>query len=124
MGRFGINGANAIDRWGLIGESETDTHFRRPFCGRVAHWPGVNDSRGTTMRVRYSMALLVGACLVAPLGAADGLVSLFDRSSHDFGNVPIGPMLRTSFTVKNTTNQNLRIVSARVSCGCVTPYVT
>ena len=74
--------------------------------------------------VRYSMGLLVGACLVAPLGAADGLASLFDRQSHDFGNVPIGPMLRTSFTVTNTTNQNLRIVSARVSCGCVTPYVT
>jgi len=70
------------------------------------------------------MGLIVGACLVAPLGAADGLGSLFDRQSHDFGNVPIGPMLRTSFTVKNTTNQNLRIVSARVSCGCVTPYVT
>ena len=70
------------------------------------------------------MALVVGACLVAPVGAADGLVSLFDRQSHDFGNVPIGPLLRTSFTLKNTTDQNLRIVSARVSCGCVTPYVT
>src|SRR5260370_36107899 len=73
--------------------------------------------------VRYSLALVVGACLVAPVGAANGLASLFDRQSHDFGNVPIGPLLRTSFTIKNTTTQNVRVVSARVSCGCVTPYV-
>ena len=73
--------------------------------------------------LKYSMALLVGACLVAPVGAGNGLVSLFDRQSHDFGNVPIGPMLRTTFKIKNTTTQNVRVVSARVSCGCVTPTI-
>ena len=73
---------------------------------------------------KYSMTLLAGLCLVASVGADNGLVSLFEQQSHDFGNVPIGPLLRTSFTLKNTTGQNIRIVSARVSCGCVSPFVT
>jgi hypothetical protein len=73
---------------------------------------------------KFFMAFALGVGLCAPLGAADGLAALFDRRSHDFGNVPIGPQLQTTFTLKNTTNQNLRLVSARVSCGCVTPTVT
>ena len=70
---------------------------------------------------RYSFALLVGASLLSPVGAADSLASLFDTQVHDFGNVPVGPMLHHAFTIKNTTNQALRISNLRVSCGCVTP---
>lgn len=73
---------------------------------------------------KYFVALALGALLCAPVGAAPGLAALFDAQSHDFGNVPIGPQLQTTFTLKNTTDQNIRIVSARVSCGCVTPTVT
>jgi hypothetical protein len=67
------------------------------------------------------MPLLIGACLLSPLGAAEGLVALFDTQSHDFGNVPIGPMLHHEFKIKNTTNQTLHIANLRVSCGCTTP---
>ncbi len=67
---------------------------------------------------RLLYALIVGIGFVAPLGAADGLRSLFDKQSHDFGNVPIGPLVQTSFTFKNTTNQNLHVANCRVSCGC------
>ena len=65
-------------------------------------------------------ALMVGISVVAPLGAADGLASLFDKPTHDFGNVPIGPLLQTAFEFKNTTTANLHVANVRVSCGCVT----
>ena len=67
---------------------------------------------------RYLYALIVSISTVAPLAAADGLSALFDKQSHDFGNVPIGPLVQTSFNFKNTTNQNLHVASVRVSCGC------
>src|SRR5262245_44154020 len=67
---------------------------------------------------RLFLALLAGLALVAP-ARADGLSSLFDAQSHDYGNVPIGPMLNHSFTLKNTTSDTLQISSVRVSCGCV-----
>ena len=70
---------------------------------------------------RYSFALLVGASLLSPVVGADSLASLFDTQVHDFGNVPVGPMLHHAFTIKNTTNSTLRIANLRVSCGCVTP---
>jgi len=70
---------------------------------------------------RFSISLLMGVCFLGPLGAADGLSALFDTQSHDFGNVPIGPMLHHDFTIKNTTNQTLHIANLRVSCGCTTP---
>ena len=70
---------------------------------------------------RYSFALLVGASMLSPVGAADSLASLFDTQVHDFGNVPVGPMLHHAFTVKNTTKQTLKVANLRVSCGCVTP---
>ncbi|HEV3144103.1 MAG TPA: DUF1573 domain-containing protein [Gemmataceae bacterium] len=67
---------------------------------------------------RFSFALLVGLALGAPAWA-DGLASLFDAQRHDFGNVPIGPMLNHSFTIKNTTSDTLQISNVHVSCGCV-----
>jgi hypothetical protein len=71
--------------------------------------------------LRFSISVLMATCFLAPVGAAEGLAALFDTQSHDFGNVPIGPMLRHDFTIKNTTNQTLQIANLRVSCGCVTP---
>lgn len=67
---------------------------------------------------RFSVALLLGVCLIAP-ARAESLPSLFDKRVHDFGNVPIGPLLSHEFTIKNTTNQTLHIYNVRVSCGCV-----
>ena len=67
---------------------------------------------------RLLFALFVAMGLAAP-ASAQKLSSLFDAQNHDFGNVPIGPMLNHSFTVKNTTNETLQISSVHVSCGCV-----
>jgi hypothetical protein len=70
---------------------------------------------------RYCLSGLLVLGLSAPLWAADGLAALFDKQVHDFGDVPIGPTLYHTFTIKNTTNQTLQIGGLRVSCGCVTP---
>lgn len=73
--------------------------------------------------VRFGFALVLGACLLSPLGAAESIASLFDTRSHDFGNVPVGPTVQHNFTIKNTTKHTLTIApnGLRVSCGCTTP---
>jgi hypothetical protein len=63
----------------------------------------------------------MGLALVVPAGAADGFAALFDTQTHNFGDVPYGPSVMHSFTIKNTTNQTLQIGGLRVSCGCITP---
>jgi hypothetical protein len=70
---------------------------------------------------RCILSSLLVISLSLPLAAADGLAALFDKQVHDFGDVPIGPTLHHTFTIKNTTNQTLQIGGLRVSCGCVTP---
>jgi hypothetical protein len=70
---------------------------------------------------RLGLVLMMGIAFVAPAAAADGLTALFDTQSHNFGDVPYGPTVQHSFTIKNTTNQVLQIGGLRVSCGCVTP---
>lgn len=76
---------------------------------------------GKRQMLRYFLSLLLVTGLTLPLPAAEGLLALFDKQVHDFGDVPIGPVLHHSFTIKNTTNQTLQIGGLRVSCGCVTP---
>lgn len=73
---------------------------------------------------RFCGAVLFGFCLIAPVQADDGLPALFDNRVHDFGNVPIGPLLSHEFTIKNTTKQALHISNVRVSCGCVAASAT
>ena len=53
---------------------------------------------------RVSFALLAAFAVAAP-ATAQSLAGLFDARSHDFGNVPIGPTLNHSFTIKNTTTK-------------------
>jgi hypothetical protein len=64
-----------------------------------------------------SFALFAAFALAAPAGA-QSLAGLFDARSHDFGNVPIGPTLNHSFTIKNSSNETLQIYNVHVSCGC------
>jgi hypothetical protein len=68
---------------------------------------------------RFCFGLLLGVSLLGSARAGDDLVSLFDAKVHDFGNVPIGPLLSHEFTLKNTTKSTLHIYNVRVSCGCV-----
>lgn len=45
----------------------------------------------------------------------------FDREVHDFGTVPEGELVETTFTVTNTGNSNLVITNAQATCGCTVP---
>lgn len=72
---------------------------------------------------RYCAVVFLGVCLIAPARSQD-LAALFDKRVHDFGNVPIGPLLSHEFTIKNTTKDTLHIYNVRVSCGCVAAQAT
>lgn len=50
-----------------------------------------------------------------------GLAELFDKTSHDFGQVPSGSISVARFTLKNTTGSEVRITSMSSSCRCATP---
>ncbi|CAL2101834.1 conserved exported protein of unknown function [Tenacibaculum sp. 190130A14a] len=45
----------------------------------------------------------------------------FDREVHDFGTVPEGEIVKTSFIVTNTGKSDLVITNAQATCGCTVP---
>jgi hypothetical protein len=69
---------------------------------------------------RFCLAAVAGVVLALPAPAATWAEGLFEKLSHDFGGVPVGPTLTHSYRLTNNTNSTLRITSVRVSCGCVT----
>jgi hypothetical protein len=107
---------NGLPSWNL------QTDFRIAQSHRLGKGVWLNDQEwtvtGENIMHRFTFALLLGFGLTAP-AMADGLSSLFDAQSHDFGNVAIGPTLSHTFTIKNTTNDVLAISNVHVSCGCV-----
>jgi hypothetical protein len=70
--------------------------------------------------MRYALGLLF-LLPASPLLA--GANDYFSEHAKDFGTTPRGPILTHYFTLKNTTNANVQIGSARVSCGCVSATV-
>lgn len=48
----------------------------------------------------------------------------FDRTVHNFGKIPQGTPVTTTFTVKNTGKTPLLISGVQASCGCTTPSYT
>ncbi|WP_299103798.1 DUF1573 domain-containing protein [uncultured Tenacibaculum sp.] len=45
----------------------------------------------------------------------------FDREVHDFGTVPEGEVVKTTFIVTNTGKSDLVITNAQATCGCTVP---
>ncbi|MBS1684257.1 MAG: DUF1573 domain-containing protein [Bacteroidetes bacterium] len=45
----------------------------------------------------------------------------FERTLHDFGRVPSGPVYKTSFKFTNTGKEDLIVSNAKASCGCTVP---
>ena len=46
----------------------------------------------------------------------------FDKSEHNFGNLPEGPQAKTDFEVTNTSKTEPLIISnVQASCGCTVP---
>lgn len=48
----------------------------------------------------------------------------FDRTVHNFGKIPQGVPVTTTFTVKNTGKAPLVISNVQASCGCTAPSYT
>jgi hypothetical protein len=68
---------------------------------------------------------LVLALVVLSQGAASAQgVLTFEKDTHDFGNIPEGPVAVYEFKVKNTGNQPVIISHVQASCGCTTPEWT
>lgn len=70
---------------------------------------------------RTLFVLAISAAIV-PLSAGEA-EKMFAERSKDFGTVPFGPVLVHHFKITNTTNQQVFISSARVSCGCVSATI-
>jgi hypothetical protein len=51
--------------------------------------------------------------------SAQSPASFFEQPNHDFGSVQRGPLLTHHYQLTNTSNQQVHISGARVSCGCV-----
>ncbi len=45
----------------------------------------------------------------------------FDKTAYDFGTVPEGTLVETTFKVTNTGKTDLVISNAQPSCGCTVP---
>jgi hypothetical protein len=71
-----------------------------------------------TLAMRYVSTLVL--CLLALACRAQGVLT-FERTDHDFGQVPEGTLASYEFKFKNTGNQPIVIASAQASCGCTTP---
>jgi hypothetical protein len=56
---------------------------------------------------------------MAVAAPAQSPTSFFEQSSHDFGSVQRGPLLTHHYKLTNTSQQQVHIAGARVSCGCV-----
>ncbi len=48
----------------------------------------------------------------------------FNKMEHDFGNIPQGTPVTTTFEVTNTGKAPLIISNVGVTCGCTTPFFT
>lgn len=68
--------------------------------------------------------LSLAALLTAAAAFAGSPAIAFDSTVHDFGNVKenAGPVSH-EFTITNTGDAPLIIVSATTSCGCTTPQI-
>lgn len=48
-------------------------------------------------------------------------VLLIKEDVYDFGKIPQGKPVHTVFTIKNISQQPLKIANVQASCGCTTP---
>lgn len=49
---------------------------------------------------------------------------IWDKTTHSFGTVKIGPELKATFTFTNKTKKSVSIKSASPSCSCTVPDYT
>ncbi len=71
--------------------------------------------------------ILCGIALFTLLGfgaqaqQVQGPVIVWEKPTHDFGDVPQGDKVEYTFKFKNTGREPLIITNVQVTCGCTTP---
>src|SRR5678815_4363893 len=67
--------------------------------------------------------LLAGSALAQQTtgGPSSGPIITWEKSVHDFGDIPSGDKVEHTFKFKNTGTQPLIITNVQVTCGCTTP---
>ena len=75
-------------------------------------------------------ALIVGLFIVSATYAQEvkekaekieGPALVFEKASHDFGDIYQGDKVQHTFTFKNTGTEPLIITNVQVTCGCTAP---
>jgi hypothetical protein len=69
---------------------------------------------------------VIALLLIVPLSilaqdTRDGARMIFDKTTHDFGNVAQGDTVSHTFRFRNTGNQPLVISNVLTTCGCTVP---
>lgn len=72
--------------------------------------------------LRICLPVIFGLAIVSTVSAGEA-EKFFSERSKDFGTVPFGNPQVHHFKITNTSNQIVRIASARVSCGCTTATI-
>lgn len=62
--------------------------------------------------------------LFAQTTAQSADIVKWDKTSHDFGTVKMGPPAEVTFTFTNSGKAPVTILTAQPSCGCTTPTFT
>ncbi len=70
-----------------------------------------------TIKIVFSAVFLVIFCTQA---MAQPKIQ-FEKTTHDFGDIKIGPDAKVKFKFQNIGNEPLLITSATASCGCTVP---
>lgn len=66
---------------------------------------------------------VVGVYCTRTASAQDWVRDMFEKNSHNFGNVPRGAETEYRFKLTNRYEEDVHIASVRSSCGCTIPRV-
>ena len=77
------------------------------------------------MKILFSLLMLTGSIVLMAQPASTDLnwtpTAKFPATEHDFGKIPEGPKVTTSFKFTNIGKEPIIVQNATASCGCTTP---
>lgn len=77
------------------------------------------------MKRIFSLLLFTGSLTLAAQPATTDInwtpSVKFEKTTHDFGNIPEGPKATHEFTFTNTGKEPIMVQTAQAGCGCTTP---
>jgi len=77
------------------------------------------------MKRLFALLLLSGSLSLAAQPASTDInwtpSVKFEKTTHEFGNIPEGPKATHEFTFTNTGKEPIMVQNAQAGCGCTTP---